>query len=102
MSRTLSTRSIAWTLAVVAAGLSACSGTDTNSITVGGDVPVEPVERIASRCSADAGVVEFDLPPRIARVIEVFDVLRVEALVRDTVAEKDDAVAFGEVHAHER
>ena len=45
MSRTLSTRSIAWTLAVVAAGLSACSGTDTNSITVGGDVPVAFIKR---------------------------------------------------------
>jgi len=48
MSHTLSARSIAWTLAGVVAGLAACTGTNTDSITVQGDVPIAFIKRPTS------------------------------------------------------
>jgi len=45
MKRNQCDRKIVWAMAVLAAGLASCSGTNTDSITVGGNVPIAYVKR---------------------------------------------------------
>src|SRR5262245_670261 len=48
MNRTQRDRRIVWAAAVLAAGVASCSGTSTDSITVGADVPIVYVKRPVS------------------------------------------------------
>jgi len=60
---------------------------------VDGHVAVEPGQGVGRPVAADAGVVEMDPQFRASRVVEILDVLGIQTLMGDAVAEEHEAVA---------
>ena len=64
----------------------------------GGDVCVESAKGVLCAVATDAGVMEAEAHAGVARVEVVLDVLGVEALVSDGVAEEDNGITLCEIH----